>query len=242
MLTAGSSVISFQPPNVKPTTFAQAREAWLQRWQGESQLTHADQALVTQVFLHFNTSHFERTGQLLAWPTWETVGIRARLSEASVFRAFRKLKRLGALEIIHGGRDPRTGWKLPNKYLAILSPPFTVKGGHLSGRQQATFQDESRLFESVDSSNQGTHRRRKKERKNQIGLSRKESQKPKEDLPPSDSPIPSPSKGIEGVPRAAQPEVAAPAPTTFTTMADARKKRAAAKAKRYAEIKANGGG
>jgi hypothetical protein len=132
----------------KPT-FQQARDAWLQRWQAEGLLTHADRALVIQLHQHFNQLHFNNSGgELLAWPSWETIAARARLSEASIFRGFRKLERLGALEVIHGGRDPKTGWKLPNKYLTIPPPPFRMNGDHPSNRKEATFHGESRLVES----------------------------------------------------------------------------------------------
>src|SRR5262249_62012874 len=72
----------------------------------------------------FNQKHFEKTGELLSWPKWETIAAQANLSENRILRGFRKFERLGALKIIHGGRDRQTGWRLPNEYVAI-NPPAT---------------------------------------------------------------------------------------------------------------------
>ena len=135
----------FRKPDCCKLTFAQAREAWLDRWQADIRLTHADRALCIQIYRHFNRSHYEDTRELLAWPSWNTIARRAKLSEPSIRRGFRKLERLGALEIIHGGRDVRTGWNLANKYLA---PPVTLTGGHPSNRHKSTGQDDGRLVDS----------------------------------------------------------------------------------------------
>ena len=44
----------------------------------DDRLTHADQALVTQIYAHFNWTHFEKSGELLAWPSWETIAAEAK--------------------------------------------------------------------------------------------------------------------------------------------------------------------
>ena len=155
LTTAPSSaeILQFEPnqPATRPEQqaralkFAQASKAWLLQWQADDRLTHADQALVTQIYAHFNWTHFEKTGELLAWPSWETIAAEARLSEPSIRRGFQKLERLRALTIIHGGRDPKTGWRLHNKYRAIAAaPPVRVTGGHRSGFSKSTGQGDGR--------------------------------------------------------------------------------------------------
>jgi hypothetical protein len=132
--------------NARGLKFAQVSKAWLLQWQADDRLTHADQALVTQIYAHFNWTHFEKSGELLAWPSWETIAAEARLSEPSIRRGCQKLERLHALTIIHGGRDPKTGWRLHNKYRAIAAaPPVTVTGGHRSGFSKSTGQGDGRL-------------------------------------------------------------------------------------------------
>jgi hypothetical protein len=143
---SSADVIPFQPVN-RPehkSRFAQAREAWLRQWQADDRLTHADRALVTQIFAHFNQRHFQETGELLAWPSWETITTQARLSEPSIRRGLKKLEHVGALKIIRGGRDPKTGWKLKNEYYAVCSPPVGVTGGHPSGFSKSTRQDDGK--------------------------------------------------------------------------------------------------
>jgi len=196
-------VVGFEtnPPAKSGLTFAQAREAWLRRWQAERRLTHADRALVTQVYLHFNRLHFESTGELLAWQGWKTIATRAGLSEASIFRGLRKLERLSALEIIHRGRDPKTGWRLPNEYLAINSPPFAMKGGHLSNGKEATLQDESRLAEAIDSLSQEDSLKIERDSRGGPSAPKKENRKPREGSKPTEDSNPLPlNSSSEGFP------------------------------------------
>jgi hypothetical protein len=151
--SANAIPLSHQPPGKPPAkpedklTFAQARDAWLARWQEHDQLTHADRALVTQVYRHFNRVHFEKTGELLAWPAWKTIAARARLSKASVFRGFRKLERLGALEIKHGRYNHQTKRRAGNIYRAI-DQGFILRPTKVSNRDRPRFQDETRLVDS----------------------------------------------------------------------------------------------
>src|SRR5262249_49822788 len=142
----------------------------------------------------------------------------------------------------------KTGQHRPNKYLAILDTVHLTpeSGGHLnppdSGGKKPSDSGVRRLGDKEDSVNL------KKENQDFFGLPREErKQKTGEDFLPSNSP-PSPSKDTEDLPRAAVLGVAAP-DRTFTrydlAQAAAQEKRAAAKAKRYAELKAaaaNGGG
>jgi len=122
--------------------FNQTREAWLRQWHAHNKLTHADRTLVTQVYLNFNRDHYEKRGELIAWPSWETIAAKGRLSIPSIDRGFRILEHLGALEIVRR-RDPKTGQNQGNTYIATYQddrrPPI-----------KATYQDESRLSD-IDS-------------------------------------------------------------------------------------------
>ena len=70
--------------NARGLKFAQVSKAWLLQWQADDRLTHADQALVTQIYAHFNWTHFEKTGELLAWPSWETIAAEASVTVAQL--------------------------------------------------------------------------------------------------------------------------------------------------------------
>jgi hypothetical protein len=145
-LLAGLSDDDTPKANGRPN-FWQARDRWRDRLLADSQLSHADRSLVTQIYRHLNRREFENTGKLLAWPSWETMAEGGHLSERSIARGCRKLEELGALRIIHGGRDPRTGWRLKNRYEALLYPGAKLTPSHLPGWHTATCQDGIRLSE-----------------------------------------------------------------------------------------------
>lgn len=145
------------PPNVVPRAptnraeaarkgFEQAREAWL-TWRADSRISHADRVLMQQVYLGFNRQHYERTGKLVAWPGWEKIAAEAHLSKTSIFRGFRRFELFGILEIRRGGRDPKTGRKLPNSYRAIMPPGFAAKPDQVSPCSKTRFRRETRLTE-----------------------------------------------------------------------------------------------
>ena len=145
---SSASVIQFNNPQDSPESFVQAAEAWLDRWHEDPRLSQSDKNLCTRVYRHFNRTRFERTGELLAWPGWATLMAKTGLCKASVFRRLRKLEKLGALKIQHGGRDAKTGWKLPNRYQAIpLEPGCRMKPGQVSFSTKTRLQDETRLVE-----------------------------------------------------------------------------------------------
>jgi hypothetical protein len=134
----------------KSSGFEQARDAWRDHWQRkDSGLTPAQRVLIGRIHADFNRKHFEETGELLAWRGWESITSTTGLSKATIFRGFRKFKLRGALEISHGGRNPKTGWKLGNTYKAIMPPGFILKPGQVSNRDQARFQNETRLSDRL---------------------------------------------------------------------------------------------
>jgi hypothetical protein len=131
-------------------SFEQARDAWRDHWQRkDSGLTATQRVLIGRLHADFNRKHFEKTGDLLAWRGWESITTKAGPSESSILRGFRKLDRRGALEINHGGRNPKTGWKLGNSYKAIMPPPVKLTGGHPSNCPQSTRQDDGRLSDRL---------------------------------------------------------------------------------------------
>lgn len=120
-LISSSNVVPLRP-DPDPEGFAQTRERWLSRWFGDPRLKHSHRALLTQIFLHFNTDHFKETGHLLAWPSWQKLmAATGGLSETSVFRGLGVLERLGAIEVEHGRYDHKTKKRAGNRYLVTKS-------------------------------------------------------------------------------------------------------------------------
>src|SRR5262249_22738436 len=107
--------------------FEQAREAWHQKWHADNRLTPVYRVLVSQVTFHFNRDHYEERGELIAWPSWETIAAKARLSIASIDRGSEYWNAL-ALSKPSASAIPK-----PDRIKAIpISPPIRMIGGHLS--------------------------------------------------------------------------------------------------------------
>src|SRR5215471_17971094 len=124
MLTAPSSaeVIPFEPSpppklNGRPS-FAQATKAWLKPLLADPQFADGEMRVCVAIYLGFNSNHYEKTDELLSWPSWLTLQRETTKSESTVERALKKLEQFGALQILRGGFDPKTGQRRPNKYLA----------------------------------------------------------------------------------------------------------------------------
>lgn len=127
MLTAGSSIVlPFQP---KPQSkfngrlgFAQACDAWLKPLLADPQFTDGEIRVCVAIYLGFNSNHYQETGQLLSWPTWRALEDQTTKSEDTIWRTTKKLEQLGKLQPLRRGFDPKTGHRLPNKYLAPSTP------------------------------------------------------------------------------------------------------------------------
>ena len=182
VLSSSNNVIAFEAnrPEPEPKGFAQTRSAWLQ-WRANKELTPFGRALISELSEHINYEHFQNAGELIAWPSWELMAANG-LSERSIARGLLKLERLGALEIIHGERDSKTGWKGHNTYRLILPPPAKLAPGHLPGWHKTTCQGGIRLddldsmnlrgknFENGNPRNEGQKESEKK-RRQRLGLS-----------------------------------------------------------------------
>jgi hypothetical protein len=80
-------------------TFNQAREAWLNEW---SSVRGLNQKLCTQIYLHFSREKFKETGELIAWPKWETLAQKTELVKSTVAEGMKRIEDYGALRIEHG--------------------------------------------------------------------------------------------------------------------------------------------
>jgi hypothetical protein len=133
MLTANSSaVLQFQPkpqqqPQPEPLGFVQASKAWLAYSQEHPNLKDIHKSICTQMFLKFNTKHFEATGELLAWPSWEYLMAKTGRSKSTVYRKLEDIEREGLLEISHGLYNQETKKRDRNEYKARLTKVSPVQ-------------------------------------------------------------------------------------------------------------------
>jgi hypothetical protein len=125
------NVIPFNRPDPEPTGFAQVSKAWLWRWTTDRRLTDGEERICVCIYLHFNSDHFKETGDLLAWPSWQSLMDATGLSRRSVSRCLQNLKRLGAFEIKRGPYDHKEKKRGNNRYIARTSkvPLVTPRRG-----------------------------------------------------------------------------------------------------------------
>jgi hypothetical protein len=124
MLTSPSStsVVSFPAADKPP--FAAAAKAWLRITTAHRRLTAGEARLCSALYQHFNFEHYEKTGELIAWPSWKTLMAWSALSKTTIFNAIVKLERLRLLEVEHGRFDGATRKRAGNVY--HVPPRFGV--------------------------------------------------------------------------------------------------------------------
>jgi hypothetical protein len=193
---SSATVIEFNPPPAaKPKagpTFAQAREAWLRPLLADSRLADGEVRVCSAIYFGFNQKHYEKTGHLLSWPGWLKLGGETTKCERTIARTFNKLERLGVLQILRGGFDPKTRQRRANKYVAKFAHLTLESGGPPDSS------DEIHLTEPPDSRvrrlGEGLGERDKKEEKqilNSRGPAAPEGRKQATRPLPSNSPLPS---------------------------------------------------
>jgi hypothetical protein len=188
-------------------TFAAATKTWLKTWNADPRLTHGQARLCAAIYLGFNYEYWRATGQLLSWPGWLTLEHDTTLSERSIARGFVKLERLGAIQILHGGFDPKTGQHRPNKYLAKFSSTDSVHLTRESGGPPDTG-DQLHLTNPPDTGvrrlGEGLRESRLGDKKEKVGLPRKENQKetdsPSNSLSSSSKPLMTGAAASAGIP------------------------------------------
>src|SRR5262249_26576227 len=96
-LTAPSSsvatVVPFPPAADRPP-FAVATKTWLKTTTADRLLTADEARLCTALYQHFNREHYEKTGELIARPSWQTLMAWSTLSKTAVHNGIDKLERL----------------------------------------------------------------------------------------------------------------------------------------------------
>jgi hypothetical protein len=134
------------------TNFARNRDAWLDNCQLDPELTPAYKNLATIFHRYFfNRDHHNATGELKAWPKWETLADRSGLSESTVKRGTKKLEERGHFEI-----ERRYNTKKGKRDVNIYRGKHPVQPVNLTASNRsispvATGQSDRRLYEQYDS-------------------------------------------------------------------------------------------
>jgi len=98
---------------------------WLKPLIANPKFTDGEVRVCAAIYLSFNQKHYEQTGELLGWKTWLTLEDETAKSESTIERTFKKLERLGLLEIEHGRYDDAKKQRAENKYRATNPSPVT---------------------------------------------------------------------------------------------------------------------
>ena len=194
MLTAPSSgeVVTF--PSADKTAFAAASKTWLKTVLANPQLTHANKILGAALYLHFNKTHFERTGELIAWPAWKTLMTETTLGKTAIYDGIKQFERFRLLEVEHGRYDRSTQRRAGNLYHV---PRFATTNLAPDQGSRPRFGSKVRHGEQDSVSRLGESDSVRKKERIKVGNSRKEGKESKQASKPSENSPPSNSKSSE---------------------------------------------
>ena len=175
-------------------------------------LTDGNKTVGSAIFLHFNYEHFDKTGELIAWPSWQTLMTETALGKTAIHESIAQLEQFRLLEVERGRYDHTAQRRAGNIY--HVPPRFAVT--KLAPRFATKVRDQGSQCEQDSTNRLGESRlgERKKDiarKRKKVGLPRKEGQEeeskqePREDLP-----SPSNSKSFEPVKTPYPPSSARP--------------------------------
>src|SRR5262249_30994759 len=100
-------------------SFIAAGKAWLKTTLTHPLLTDANKKFGTAIYLHFNFNHYERTGELKAWPGWDTLTTFG-LSRTTINESAGRLEHFQLLDVRRGRYDRAARRREGNEYFARL--------------------------------------------------------------------------------------------------------------------------
>src|SRR5215468_9395309 len=113
--SSSTNVIAFPASGKHTGSYAQAREAWLRRELAEAP-SHAYRTFCTALFLNFNFQIYKATGELVAWPSWETLKTKFGITESTANEIAKSMERRGSIRVERGRQGAR---RAVNKYYAL---------------------------------------------------------------------------------------------------------------------------
>jgi hypothetical protein len=153
-----SNVVPFPAAADRPT-FVVASKSWLKTTHAHPLLTDANKTFCTALYFYFNVKHYKKTGELIAWPAWDTVGAQFGLSKSTIYESIEQLERFRLLDVERGRYDraaqKRTGnlYRVPARFGAASARD---QGSYFEPNQGSNFEQDSYdspspLGESLDS-------------------------------------------------------------------------------------------
>ena len=114
MLSPSSSAAEVFPLR----TFAATSKSWLKAALAHPLLTPADKTFGATLYVYFNVKHYKQTGELLAWPSWDTLTTRSGLSRATIAEATYRFEQFQLLDVERGRYDRASQRRDGNHYRA----------------------------------------------------------------------------------------------------------------------------
>ena len=99
-------------------TFIVMGKAWLKTVIAHPLLTDANKTFGTALYLKFNSKHFAKTGELKAWPGWDTLTAESGLSKTTINESVGRLEQFQLLDVLRGRYDRAAQKREGNEYFA----------------------------------------------------------------------------------------------------------------------------
>ena len=87
-------------------------------------LTDANKTVGAALSLHFNSEHYDKTRELIAWPAWETLMAETALGKTAIYEGITQLEHVRLLDVERGRYDHTAQRRTGNIY--HVPPRFAV--------------------------------------------------------------------------------------------------------------------
>lgn len=120
----------------KAAEIAKRKDAWARAVLGSADLPPSAKALAWAMSLHFSNDQFDRTGELVAFPSWDTLASIMTCWKSDIGTALKRLEKGNFLKIERRGRSKTTGKMRHSIYRAVVPEVAVVEGpvGNLVGK------------------------------------------------------------------------------------------------------------
>jgi Replication protein C N-terminal domain len=98
--------------------FAVARDSWLKTALAHPILTPANKTVCAALYFYFNCKHYRQTGELVAWPSQDTLMAATDLSKSTVADSVDQIEHFGLLDRERGRWDRAAQKRGGNTYRA----------------------------------------------------------------------------------------------------------------------------
>ena len=133
------------------TAFAVVSKAWLKTTQTHPLLTDANKTFCTALYFYFNVKHYQKTGELIAWPAWDTLITEFGLSKETINESIGQVEHFRLLEVERGRYDRTAHRRAGNLYRVPSEVAQGQNFGPYQGQNSRSEQGQNSGQDSYDS-------------------------------------------------------------------------------------------